>query len=118
MLKFGKSFGNVAAVEKGISQSTRLIERHENTGTAPMPVFLATDFADYGTSSKRIANLSRYNTKSMMNILAPLKPPVIFQPSAYNLTAIHGGNDYSGVWRAFVCSWRRFFSRVASWSGS
>ena len=80
-----KMFQSVATVKKCISQLTGLVQRHKNTSTASMPVFLATDFADYGRPSKRIAHLSRSHFKSLMNILAPLKP-VIFQPLAYNLT--------------------------------
>ena len=85
ILKSGETFRNFTAVEKCILQLTGLVQRQKNTSTAPMPVFLATDFADYGSSSKRIASLSQNNAKSLMKILAPLKP-VIFQPSAYNLT--------------------------------
>ena len=85
ILKSGKTFRNVSAVAKCISSLTRLALRHKNDSTAPKPVFLATDFEDYGSSSQRIAKLSQNQTKSLMNILAPLKP-VVFQPSAYNLT--------------------------------
>jgi len=84
ILKSGKTFRNVNAVEKCVLQLTGLIQRHKNTSTAPVPVFLATDFADYGSSSIRVRQ-ARQSSKSLMNILTPLKP-VIFQPSAYNLT--------------------------------
>ena len=85
ILKFGKTFRNITAVKKCISHLVRLVQSHMNTSKAIIPVFLATDFADYGSSSRRIGNLSQDTTKSLSNILAPLKP-VIFRPSAYNLT--------------------------------
>lgn len=84
-LKSGKTFRNITAVEKCVSHLVGLVQRHMNNSKALIPVFLATDFADYGISSRRIVNLSQDNTKSLRNILAPLKP-VIFQPPAYNLT--------------------------------
>ena len=84
ILKSGETFRSVNAVEKCISELTGLVQRHKNTSTAPMPVFLATDFANYGSSSGRVGQ-ARQISKSLMNILAPLKP-IVFQPSVYNLT--------------------------------
>ena len=49
-----------------------------------MPEFLASDFAEYGSLSRR-ARQARENSKSLIRILAPLKP-ILFQPSAYNLS--------------------------------
>ena len=85
ILKSGKTFRNITAVEKCILHLVGLVQRHMNTSKALIPVFLATDFADYGSSSRRIAKLSQDNIKSLSSMLASLKP-VIFQPSAYNLT--------------------------------
>lgn len=84
MLTFGVAFNNSEAVKKCISNLTRRVQRYLNTSRAPIPVFLGTDFGDYGSLSKR-AILARENAKSLMNILAPLKP-IIFQPLAFNLT--------------------------------
>ena len=84
MLTSGITFNNSVAVKKCISNLTAQIQRYKNASRAPIPVFLATDFGDYGSLSKG-AILVRENAKALMNILAPLKP-IIFQPSTYNLT--------------------------------
>ena len=69
-----------------ISNLTTQIQRYKNASRVPIPLFLATDFGDYGslTSRARLAREDRH-AKSWMNILAPLKP-ILFQPSTYNLT--------------------------------
>ena len=84
MLAFGIAFNNSVAVKKCISNLTTQIQRYKNTSRAPIPLFLTTDFGDYGSLSGR-ARLARKNAESLMNILAPLKP-ITFQPSTYNLT--------------------------------
>ena len=75
---------NVAAVKNCISNILTLVQRYKNVSTAHIPVFLAADFTDYGSSTRRVKT-ARKIAKSLMKILAPLKP-VLFQPSAYNLT--------------------------------
>ena len=84
ILKVGNFLRNITAVEKCITNLSTLVGRQKNVSTACIPVFLAADFADYGSSSVQVKT-ARENAKPLMNILAPLKP-VIFQPSAYNLT--------------------------------
>ena len=84
-----------------ISNLTTLVERSKN---APIPLFLATDFGDYGSLSKR-AIITRGNADSLMKVLAPLKP-IIFQPSTYNLTE-HGA--VAIVEMNIVASGRRLF---------
>ncbi|XP_078350682.1 uncharacterized protein LOC144635448 [Oculina patagonica] len=85
LAKLGTSLNiSIATVEKCISNVTTLVQRYRNVSTAHIPVFLATDFADYGSWSPSV-KLARQNAKSLMKILAPLQP-VMFQPSAYNLT--------------------------------
>jgi len=82
ILKLAKTIRDMAAVIECISNLTARVQRHRNNSTAP--VFLASDFAEYGSLSRR-ARQARQSFKSLMKILAPLKP-VIFQPSVYNLT--------------------------------
>ena len=84
MLTFGITFNNSVAVKKCISNLTSQVQRYKNASRAPIPLFLATDFADYGSMSGR-AILARENAKSLMSILAPLNP-ITFNPSTYNLT--------------------------------
>ena len=84
MLTFGNTFNNSEVVKKCISNLTTRVQRYQNASRAPIPLFLATDFGDYGSLS-RGAVLVRENAKSLMNILAPLKP-ITFQPSDFNLT--------------------------------
>ena len=84
ILKLARTFRDMATVKECISNLTARVQRHKNFSTALVPVFLASDFAEYGSSS-RLARQARQRSKSLMNILAPLKP-VIFQPSAYNLS--------------------------------
>ena len=73
-----------AEVKTCILKLKTLVQGYMNATGAPIPLFLATDFADYGSSSGGV-NLVRENAKSLMKMLAPLKP-VIFQPSSYSLT--------------------------------
>ena len=84
MLTRGKTYRDIDAVKECIHNLTAQVQRHKNVSTAHIPVFLAADFANYGSSSRKVIP-ARENAKSLMKILAPLKP-VIFQPSAYNLT--------------------------------
>ena len=101
ILKLARTIRDMTAVKECISYLTARVQRHKNLSTAPVPVFLASDFAGYGSSSKRVRQ-ARQNSKSLNHILAPLKP-VIFQPSTYNLTdrgavAIVEMNISVGVW--------------------
>ena len=73
-----------AAVKKCISDLATLVQGYKNASRVPIPLFLATDFADMGSWSGGVKD-ARENAKSLMKILAPLKP-IIFQPSTYNLT--------------------------------
>ena len=84
ILKLERTIRDIAAVKECISNLTAHVQRHKNFSTAVVPVFLASDFADYGSSSRR-ARQAREHFKSLSHILAPLEP-IIFQPSAYNLT--------------------------------
>ena len=81
ILTFYKNFTKVV---KCLSDLVTQVQRHKKGRGESMPIFLATDFAHYGSWSKSV-NPARENTEWLMKILAPLKP-VIFQPSAYNLT--------------------------------
>ena len=101
MLTFGVSFNNNTSLKTCISNLTTLVERSKN---APIPLFLATDFGDYGSLSKR-AIIDRGNANSLMKVLAPLKI-IIFQPSTYNLTE-HGA--VAIVEMNIVASGRRLF---------
>ena len=83
ILKLAKTIRNVAAVKKCISNLSTLVQRHKSLSAADIPIFLAGDFAGYGSSSRHVKP-ARRKAKSLMKILAPLKP-VIFQPSSYNL---------------------------------
>ena len=49
----------------------------------PIPVFVAADFNEFGSSSRFIKQ-ARENAKSLMEILHPLKP-ITFQPAEYKL---------------------------------
>ncbi|KAJ7377871.1 hypothetical protein OS493_025765 [Desmophyllum pertusum] len=91
ILVSGKPIRNITAVKTCISNLTARVQtfqRFKNVSTAfSIPVFLATDFAEFASYSEGRAKILslRKETKSLLSILAPLKP-VIFQPSAYNLT--------------------------------
>ena len=84
MLTIGIAFKNSVAVKECISNLTRQVQRYRNASRTPRPLFLATDFAGYGSLSQ-LARLARKNAQSLMSILAPLRP-ITFQPSTYNLT--------------------------------
>ena len=83
ILKLGRTIRDMAAVKECMSNLTALVQRHKNFSTAQVPVFLASDFAEYGSLSRR-ARQARKNSKSLITNFAPLKP-IVFQPSAYNL---------------------------------
>ena len=76
--------GNFAMVVKCLSNLVKQVQGLKRGSRASMPIFLATDFADYGSWSKSV-NPARENAESLMKILAPLNS-VMFQPSVYNLT--------------------------------
>ena len=78
------TFKNITAVVKCLSNLVKQVKSRKKGSRASMPIFLATDFANYGSWSKSV-NPARENAESLMKILAPLKP-VLFQPSVYNLT--------------------------------
>ena len=78
------TFKNITAVVRCLSKLVTQVQSHKKKNKAHIPIFLAADFADYGSSSKQVKP-ARENAESLMKILAPLKP-VIFQPSVYNLT--------------------------------
>ena len=81
ILRFGVNFINNTSVKTCISNLTTLVQRYMNASRVPVPLFLATDFGDYGSLSKR-AIIARENANSLMKVLEPLKP-IIF--SAFNL---------------------------------
>ena len=75
---------NFAMVVKCLSNLVKQVERRRKGSRASMSaIFLATDFANYGSWSKSV-DPARENAESLMKILAPLNP-VMFQPSVYNL---------------------------------
>ena len=78
------AYKSFTTVVQCLSNLVAQVQRHKKGNRADMPIFLATDFADYGSWSKNV-NPARQNAESLMKILAPLKP-VIFEPSVYNLT--------------------------------
>ena len=84
ILNYERHIKNMDTVKKCLSSLTALVQRYKNVSTAPVPVFLASDFTEYGSSSVD-ANTPREKSESLRNILAPLKP-IVFQPSVYNLT--------------------------------
>ena len=84
ILTYGHHIKNMATVRKCISSLTVRVQSYNNASSVPVPIFLARDFADFGSSSLD-ANTPREKSESLMNLLAPLKP-IVFEPSTYNLT--------------------------------
>ena len=78
------AYKNFTKVVECLSNLVMQVQRHKKGIRADMPIFLATDFADYGSWSKNV-NPARQNAERLMKILAPLKP-VLFHPSVYNLS--------------------------------
>ena len=76
------SFDNITSAKTCISNLATLVQKYKNVSTVPIPLFLATDFGDYGSIGARV---TRKNANSLVKVLAPLKP-ITFQPSTYNLT--------------------------------
>ena len=52
-LKLARTIRGMAAVKECIPNLTALVQRYVNVSTAVVPVFLASDFVDYGSSSRR-----------------------------------------------------------------
>ena len=83
ILKTGR---NLTTVKKCLINLKKRVESMRRTNTVdgiPVRVFLATDFTEFGSSSK-IGKPARKNAKSLMKRLAPLFP-VIFHPAEYKL---------------------------------
>ena len=81
-IKSRVSFDSNTSVKTCISNLATLVQKYKNVSKVPIPLFLATDFGDYGSKGARI---TQKKANSLMKVLAPLKP-ITFQPSAYNLT--------------------------------
>ena len=84
ILRIGKTLRNITTVERCLSNLLTLVQKKKNVSKAHIPVFLAADFAHYGSSSPDVKP-AREKAMSFMKILAPINP-VTFQPSAYNLS--------------------------------
>ena len=79
------SQGKSVSILKGcISKLRSRVDTILHSIAVPCPVFLATDFTEFGTKAD-IAKHARDSAESLLKILAPLKP-ITFQPSEYNLT--------------------------------
>ena len=72
ILKLAKTIRDITAVKNCISNLTTLVQRHNNVSTAHIPVFLAADFADYGSSSRHVKP-ARKTAKSLMEIFSSIK---------------------------------------------
>lgn len=66
-----------------VSRLRSRVETILHASTVPMPVFVATDFTEFGSSSRRMKP-ARDDAKSLMKIVDPLKP-ITFEPSEYEL---------------------------------
>lgn len=80
ILKTGR---NLTAVKKCLANLKLRVKTMRQANTIPLRVFLATDFTEFGSSSK-YGIPARKNAKSLLRILAPLYP-VIFQPGEYDV---------------------------------
>ena len=83
ILKTGR---NLTTVKKCLVNLKKRVDSMRRTNTVhaiPVRIFLATDFSEFGSSSK-IGIPARKKAKSLMKKLAPLFP-VIFQPVEYKL---------------------------------
>ena len=69
--------------KKCISALTTHVQKIMTANNA-LPVFLATDFSEFGSSSGTIAGIRREIVPSLMEILSPLKA-ITFRPSEYSL---------------------------------
>ena len=78
-----KTGGKLSLIKLCISRLRTQVQSIIHASTVPIPVFVATDFNEFGSSSRRIKQ-SRENAKSLMEILHPLRP-ITFQPAEYKL---------------------------------
>ena len=76
--------GNLPLAKTCISNLTAHVQKLTDANDG-IPVFLSTDFSEFGSSSPPIARIKRDITPSLMEILSPLKA-VTFKPSDYKLT--------------------------------
>lgn len=74
---------NFSMVKTCLSNMRARVETIMRAGAVTIPVFMATDFARFGSSSKGV-NPARENAKWLLEIFAPLKP-IMFNPSEYKL---------------------------------
>ena len=75
---------SVSKLKKCTSKLRSQVDTILHSIAVPCPVYPATDFTEFG-STAGIAKHARDSAKSLLKILAPLKP-ITFQPSEHNLT--------------------------------
>ena len=83
MLVKGKNLSDIKECISNLKTHVQSIMIARKQRFAPIPVFLASDFAQFGSGSSRVKSV-RKHAKSLMEILLPLKP-IIFQPSEFQL---------------------------------
>ena len=76
--------GNISTVNSCLFKLRKRLQSIIQVATVSSPpIFLATDFTAFGSSSKDVTP-ARKHAKSFMKVLLPLRP-VIFQPSEYKI---------------------------------
>ena len=78
-----KSGSNLSLIKICISRLRAQVQSIMRASAVPIPVFVAADFNESGSSSTLIKQ-PRENAQSLMEILHPLKP-ITFQPAEYKL---------------------------------
>ena len=78
-----KSGSKLSLIKLCVSKLFAQVQSIVRASTVPIPVFVAADFNEFGSSSGFIKQ-ARENAKSFMEILHPLKP-ITFQPAEYKL---------------------------------
>ena len=75
--------GNIPAVKRCLFNLRKRLQNTIQVAIVPSPIFLATDFTAFGSSSKKAIRARKY-AKSFIEILLPLRP-IVFRPSEYKI---------------------------------
>ena len=96
--------GNISAVKRCLFNLRKRLQNTIQVAIVPPPIFLATDFTAFGSSSKKAIRARKY-AKSFIEILLPLRP-IVFRPSEYKIV---DGGAVAIVEMNILASGRRLF---------
>ena len=96
--------GNISAIKRCLFNLRKRLQNTIQVAIVPPPIFLATDFTAFGSSSEKAIRARKY-AKSFIEILLPLRP-IVFRPPEYKIV---DGGAVAIVEMNILASGRRLF---------